>query len=389
MYTKARGVRKLGFPKNLEKSSTSTILLVFVIVGCLLAGGILGYFIGYSGPSEEIDNLQGKISALEEQIQNTPSTSEVTIPYLQLSGQIENLQNQVTSIQEQISNLDLNQDTTEVENLQNQLLTLQERISNLEVTPTVTDQNFTYVLDEIVDLGDQLLTIQQQLGNLQTIPTITYQNITYFLYDNVSLSQLFDQTRQSVVVVKGLIPQYDLFGRLYYTQVQGSGFVYSINNQMIILTNHHIIAGTTALNVTFSSGNDYTASILWSNQFIDFAVLTTDAPQNIYEPLEIVSSSTMRVGDPVIVIGTPYGLEGSMSEGIVSALNRTLIADDFLIENVIQTTAPLNPGNSGGPVLNYQGQVIGIATAIVQESQGIGFAIPSDTILEEINSITV
>ena len=155
----------------------------------------------------------------------------------------------------------------------------------------------------------------------------------------------------------------------------------------MILTSYHIVADTTALNVTFVNGNEYSASILWSNQFTDLAVLTTNAPQNMYKPLEIVSSSTLRVGVPVIVIGTPYGLEGSMSEGIVSALNRTLIAEEFSIENVIQTTAPLNPGNSGGPLLNYQGQVVGIATAIVQESQGIGFAIPSDTILEEITGI--
>ena len=89
----------------------------------------------------------------------------------------------------------------------------------------------------------------------------------------------------------------------------------------------------------------------------------------------------------MIVVGTPYGLEGSMSEGIVSALNRTLVADDSSIGNVIQTTAPLNPGNSGGPLLNYKGQVVGICTAIAQESQGIGFAIPSDTILENIQEI--
>jgi serine protease Do len=89
----------------------------------------------------------------------------------------------------------------------------------------------------------------------------------------------------------------------------------------------------------------------------------------------------------VIVVGTPYGLEGSMSEGIISALNRTLTTDDYSIGKLIQTTAPLNPGNSGGPLLSYKGQVVGIVTAIVQESQGIGFAIPSDTILENIQEI--
>ena len=101
----------------------------------------------------------------------------------------------------------------------------------------------------------------------------------------------------------------------------------------------------------------------------------------------VVSSSTLRVGDSVIVIGTPYGLEGSMSEGIVSALNRTLATEEYSIENIVQTTAPINPGNSGGPLLNYQGQVVGMVTAILQESQGIGFAIPSDTIFENVEEI--
>ena len=118
--------------------------------------------------------------------------------------------------------------------------------------------------------------------------------------------------------------------------------------------------------------------------------LSVDAPEEEYVPLEIVSSSSLQVGDPVMVVGTPYGLSGSMSTGFVSALGRTLSAETtggYVIPNVIQTTAPLNPGNSGGPVLNYQGQVVGIATAIVEDSQGVGFAIPSNTILREIEDL--
>jgi S1-C subfamily serine protease len=235
---------------------------------------------------------------------------------------------------------------------------------------------------KIDKIESQLSTLQQQIDNPQTTSTVTS-----VLGNNVSLPQLFDQVRQSVVVVEGLIPNRDFFGRVYYTQVQGSGFIYNFAGQMVILTNYHVIADTTRINVTFTNEKEYSASIVGSNQDADLAVLSTDAPENEYKPLEIVSSSTLRVGDSVIVVGTSYGLEGSMSEGIVSALNRTLTTDNYSIVNVIQTKAPLNPGNSGGPLLNYEGQVVGIVTAIAQESQGIGFAIPSDTILENIEEI--
>jgi S1-C subfamily serine protease len=234
---------------------------------------------------------------------------------------------------------------------------------------------------KINDLENQLSTLNQQIETLQT------SVISSSSGGNTSLPQLFNQVRQSVVVIEGLQINYDIFRRPYYTQVQGSGFIYNYEGQMIILTNYHVIADTTSINITFTNGQEYSASILGSNPNADLALLSTNAPSSEFTPLEIISSSTLSVGDFVIVVGTPYGLAGSMSNGIVSALNRTLTTDDYSIGNVIQTTAPLNPGNSGGPLLNYSGQVVGIVTAIVQESQGIGFAIPSDAILENIKEI--
>ncbi len=235
---------------------------------------------------------------------------------------------------------------------------------------------------KIDNLESQLSNLQKQINNSQMTSTVNSS-----LGENISLPQLFDQVRQSVVVVEGLIQNRDFFGRVHYTQVQGSGFIYNFAGEMIILTNYHVVADTTSINVIFTNEKENSASILGSNQYADLAVLSIDTTENEYKPLEIVSSSTLRVGDSVIVVGTPYGLEGSMSEGIVSALNRTLTTDEYSIGNVIQTTAPLNPGNSGGPLLNYQGQVVGMVTAIAQESQGIGFAIPSDIILENIEEI--
>ncbi len=241
--------------------------------------------------------------------------------------------------------------------------------------------------EEIDNLQDQLSALQEEISNLQLTQNVTYQNITYFLGENVSLYQLYEQVKQSVVVIRGVIVQYDFFGRPYYTQVQGSGFVYNFTGQIVIITNYHVVEDALNITVTFANGNGYTATALGSDPYADLAVLSTDAPQNEYNPLEIVSSSTLKVGDAVIAVGNPYGLAGSMTTGIISALGRTITEEmtgRYPIANVIQTTAPLNPGNSGGPLLNYQGQVVGITTAIVEDSQGVGFAIPSSIILREI-----
>jgi len=253
---------------------------------------------------------------------------------------------------------------------------------------------YSTISEKINNLQNQLSTLQEQISNLQPTGNVTYQNvtqnITYVLGENASLSQLYEQVKESVVVIRGIIVQYDIFRRPYYTQVQGSGFVYNFTGQMVVITNYHVVQNTVNITITFINGNGYATTVLGSDPYADLAVLSTNAPQSEYKPLEIVSSSTLKVGDPVIAVGTPYGLAGSMTTGIVSALGRTITEEmtgGYPIANVIQTSAPINPGNSGGPLLNYQGQVVGITTAIVSDSQGLGFAIPSSTILRETESL--
>ncbi len=240
---------------------------------------------------------------------------------------------------------------------------------------------------KIDELQNQLSTLQEQMSNLQLTQNVTNQNNTYLLGENVSLSQLYEQVEDSVVVIRAIVVEYDIFGRPYYTQIQGSGFVYNFTGQMIIITNYHVVEDATDITITFINGNGYAATLLGSDPYADLAVLSTNAPQSEYKPLEIVDLSSLKVGDPVIAVGNPYGLAGSMTTGIVSALGRTITEEmtgSYPIANVIQTSAPINPGNSGGPLLNYLGQVIGITTAIITDSQGLGFAIPSSTILREI-----
>jgi S1-C subfamily serine protease len=243
-------------------------------------------------------------------------------------------------------------------------------------------------------LQNQLSTLEEQILHLNSTQNITNGNNTYFLGDNVSLSQLYEQVKNSVVVVQGLTPLYDVFGRIYgYSEVQGSGFVSNLTGQFVVITNYHVVQDAINITVTFTDGDAYAANVAGSDPYADLAALLTNAPQYEYKPLRITTSSTLKVGDPVIAVGTPLGLTGSLTSGIVSALGRTVKVSwsSYAIADCIQTTAPINPGNSGGPLLNYQGEVVGItsytATYEGVAAQGLGLAIPSSTILRETASL--
>jgi len=243
--------------------------------------------------------------------------------------------------------------------------------------------SYSMILQEINSLQNQVSGLQDQISHLQP------ENITYIVGGNTSLSNLYEETKDSVVMIQGVVSQSTILGT-QYAQVQGSGFVYDLGGRMVVVTNFHVVDGAENITVTFSDGNAYAATVLGSDVYADLAALSTEAPENELKSLQIASSSTLKVGDPVVAIGNPFGLAGSMTVGIVSQLGRTINESTigrFSIANIIQTSAPINPGNSGGPLLNYQGQVVGITTAIVADSQGLGFAVPSNTILREIGSL--
>ena len=239
------------------------------------------------------------------------------------------------------------------------------------------------------------IAISSKTDTLQQTSNIQYdnnqeeiRNITYF-YNTTSLAQLYKDIKDSVVVITGYVLQYSFFGR-QYSEVQGSGFVYEYKNDMVVITNKHVVNDAENITVTFSNGDGYPAVVIGSDAYSDLAVLSVEAPVEEFQPLDITSSSTLQVSDPVVAIGSPFGLGGTMTTGIVSQLGRTIqdsVAGNFPIANIIQTSAAINPGNSGGPLLNYEGEVIGITTAIIQNSNGLGFAVPSNTILREIESL--
>jgi S1-C subfamily serine protease len=173
----------------------------------------------------------------------------------------------------------------------------------------------------------------------------------------------------------------------------GSGMV--IDDEGHILTNNHVIEGASHIAVKLGeSDHEYTAEVVGADPASDLALLKVDAPSKELDPLKLGDSSKVEVGDPVVAIGNPFGLDRTVTSGIVSALQRQIEAPNgFSISNVIQTDAAINPGNSGGPLINAAGEVIGINSQIEtggsgsEGNVGIGFSIPINTAKEEISQL--
>jgi putative serine protease PepD len=166
------------------------------------------------------------------------------------------------------------------------------------------------------------------------------------------------------------------------SQAQGSGWVYDSDGH--IVTNDHVVDGAKSIKVQFWNGKTYSASVVGTDKSTDLAVIKVDAPSSLLHPLDVGDSSALQVGDGVVAIGSPFGLEETVTSGIVSALHRAITApNNFTINDSIQTDAAINHGNSGGPLLNAQGQVIGVNAQIKSDSngnEGVGFSIPSNLV---------
>jgi putative serine protease PepD len=163
---------------------------------------------------------------------------------------------------------------------------------------------------------------------------------------------------------------------------EGTGFVY--DSQGHVVTNEHVIDGATSVKVSFGDGKAYDAKVVGSDASTDVAVLKVNAPASELSPLSLADSSTVAVGDGVVAIGDPFGLDDTVTSGIVSAIDREIQApDNSPIDGVIQTDAAINHGNSGGPLFDLAGKVIGVTAQIESDSggsDGVGFAIPSNLV---------
>ena len=248
----------------------------------------------------------------------------------------------------------------------------------------------TSKVNALQNLAADLQTRNSQLES--SLSSLSRQgNVTIY---RISPAQIYSNSNRSVVTIQGSqIATVDtIFGpQRAITSVLGSGFVIDLSNSYYVVTNFHVVDGIVNATVTFWNGEAYQAKIIGSDAYSDIAVIATQASRSEFYPLEFVPSSSLLVGEPVVAIGNPFGLSGSVTFGIVSQLGRTIqyqsTGSGFSIADVIQFSAPINPGNSGGPLLDVHGMVVGMTTAIASGSQGVGFAIPSDTILRELSSL--
>ncbi|MEF8880449.1 MAG: trypsin-like peptidase domain-containing protein, partial [Candidatus Nanohaloarchaea archaeon] len=211
-------------------------------------------------------------------------------------------------------------------------------------------------------LNDDVQALNSQVDNIQNRQQNIYVNDT-----GVAFESIFNRTGASVVY-------------LNTEDSRASGFVYSKNGH--IVTNQHAVEGSSKIEVSFTDGVTKRAEVIGQDPYTDLAVLKVD--KSGLQPLNFSDSTKVRVGQTAIAIGNPFGLDSSMTQGIISQTGRSIrVEGGFSIRNVIQTDAAINPGNSGGPLLNREGKVVGVNTAIETQSggfQGVGFAIPANTV---------
>jgi S1-C subfamily serine protease len=221
-------------------------------------------------------------------------------------------------------------------------------------------------------LGDGPTTVVRQVTISDSEPAA--------IADGLSIGQIYDRTTKAVVEISATARGAS-FGAPA-TRAQGSGFV--LDSRGHIVTNQHVVAGADSISVSFWNGTSFDAELIGSDPSTDLAVIKVDAPPSLLEPLRLGDSNGVAVGDAVLAMGSPFGLEGTVTSGIVSALHRQMTApNNFTITDTIQTDAAINHGNSGGPLLDRRGRIIGVNAQIESDSggsDGVGFAIPSNTV---------
>ena len=208
-----------------------------------------------------------------------------------------------------------------------------------------------------------------------------------------SVGDVYNRTHKGVVEItvtsSGAGSPVPGFGNPGTQQAQGSGFVYDSKGDVV--TNQHVVDGATSISVKFWDGTTKKATVVGTDASDDLAVIHVDAPSSMLFPIALGDSTKVAVGDGVIAIGSPFGLDETVTSGIVSALHRQMTSpNNFTIDDSIQTDAAINHGNSGGPLLNTAGEVVGVNSQIRSDSggnEGVGFAIPSNTVRSVVTQL--
>lgn len=222
-------------------------------------------------------------------------------------------------------------------------------------------------------------------ANVQNNKNIDTQILVSF---DEAISKVAEDVKPSVVNIKVQIQEQDIFGNLREGEGVGSGVIFTSDGY--IITNNHVAGDAKSISVTLYDGKEYPAKLIGADKNTDIAVVKIEA--NNLKPANFTTIKNIKVGQLAIALGSPFGLQETVTQGVVSAIGRDVAvsADSLPMVDLIQTDAAINPGNSGGPLVNSSGQVMGINTMIFSTSgtnAGIGFAIPSDTALNIANQI--
>src|ERR687887_947146 len=277
-----------------------------------------------------------------------------------------------------------------VDAIMNKMLKLRKSISSDKQVSIILAVFFVIITACTILQHPVIAVLQKQQQKQPTIGlsnTVSLPSSISSSASSSSITDIFKQVDDSVVQVTSTIKSANPNINIIINGVPvsqnrtalASGFVF--DKQGHIITNNHAVSNATKVDVTFVDGNTYSAKVIGKDPFSDIAVLqlTDNFSAERLIPFIIANSSQLQVGQQVIAIGNPFGLSGSMTTGIVSQIGRLLPTADtpYSIPNGIQTNAAMNPGNSGGPLLNIQGQVVGMNIAIISSSgaySGIGFA---------------
>jgi S1-C subfamily serine protease len=254
---------------------------------------------------------------------------------------------------------------------------LREAVSALSPSPTATSTPWVIAKPS----PQATLSAPTKQSEVRVVTATPDANPDQALLDasEALIIHVYEKASPSVVHITSRVTQMDFFGDLYPAEGTGSGFV--LDTQGHIVTNNHVVEGAESVEVTLFDKTVVPAKIVGLDPLNDLAVLQVKVDESKLHPVDMSFSGELKVGQWAIAIGNPFGLDWTLTQGVVSALGRPLqISDNREIWDVVQTDAAINPGNSGGPLLDSRGQLIGVNSAMRQGAQNIGFAIPLSTV---------